>query len=190
MHATVLPRVLAAALAAGACGGGGDELSCPDLPMGSVTLELGGSGEEGATFAPFDDGSERPLIFGTQGGFHVWLWVRARGLCPGSAAFTLRASDEETGQEVLLQEHRLVLDPVGSEEGSSTVRSALPLILCPNSVGQSVPDRPLNVVVEVEDADGRIGTAETSFVPVCDPSVQGGSFIDQCLCLCGMEGCT
>jgi hypothetical protein len=62
---------------------------CGDAAGGaeaSAELELG-SGE--ASFEPASDGSELALYAGTQGGHHVWLSMRVRGLAGPDLQFSL-----------------------------------------------------------------------------------------------------
>jgi hypothetical protein len=78
---SLAPRACAAltVLSLAGCGapGGGEA---------PAELELG-SGE--ASFEPASDGSELPLYAGTQGGHHVWLSMRARGLSGPDLQFSL-----------------------------------------------------------------------------------------------------
>ncbi len=155
--------------------------------MDGATLELGGSDELGGAFEAYADGADRPLIFGTQGGFHVWLRARTAGVCPGAPVFTLRVFEDDTGDMVSYQ--RTPLPVVDEGGGAGSLRDAVPLILCPSPFDAQVADRAFRVSVEVVDDDGRTASADHRFVPRCDASVQGGSFVGDCRCLCAMEGC-
>ena len=53
---------------------------------GEATLQLG-SGE--ASFEPAEPGEERTLYAGTQGGHHLWLSMRVRGLGPDHVRMVL-----------------------------------------------------------------------------------------------------
>ena len=177
--------ILVFALVLSGCGGEDDGLRCPDLPMDGATVTIGGADELGLDFAGYDEGADRPLVFGTQGGFHVWMHLSAEGLCEGSVIVETRVFDPDD-EMVLFQQQPMPFDAAGS---SVELRAATPLILCPSSSGDPVEDTAYRVSVEVTDRDGRVATAEKRFVAVCDASVQGGTFVDDCHCLCGMTGC-
>ena len=153
--------------------------------MDGATITIGGADELGLDFVSFDDGAARPLVFGSQGGFHVWMHLSGTGLCEGSVIVETRVFDPD-GEMVLFQQQPMPFDA----EAMTTVelRAATPLILCPSSTGDVVEDTSYRVTVEAVDRDGRVATAEKGFVAVCDPTVQGGTFIDDCHSLCGAGG--
>jgi hypothetical protein len=45
-------------------------------------LDIGSAPVDGSTFLPVEEGQPVELIHGPQGGFHVWLQLRTRNLCP------------------------------------------------------------------------------------------------------------
>jgi hypothetical protein len=69
---------LAVGLAAG-CGTGGDGCPGGDDGGGPPWIEVG-TGEW--RFEPLEDGQDVPLVFGSQGGYHVWVSYRTGGLDP------------------------------------------------------------------------------------------------------------
>jgi hypothetical protein len=82
-HSTAPIACAALTLALLCLAGCGDTRGSPD---GLPELELG-SGE--ATFEPASNGSELALYAGTQGGHHVWLSMRVRGLSGPDLQFSL-----------------------------------------------------------------------------------------------------
>lgn len=182
----MVPALLLTLSVACGCAGDEDSMQCPGLPMEGAALSIGGGDELGLAFEPFEPGADRPLVFGTQGGFHVWMHLRAEGLCPGSNIVETRVFAPD-GDMALFQRQPMPFDDAG--EGIAELRAATPLILCPSPGGDVVQDVAYRVTVEVADRDGRVASAESRFVAVCDPATQGGGFVDDCRCLCGLEGC-
>lgn len=72
-----------------------------------------GTGE--STFEPLDEGATVPLIHGPQGGYHVWLGVRHRGLGPGDVVLSYGARDAATGDELMFPGLRAVEADVDPE---------------------------------------------------------------------------
>jgi len=177
-----------AALIVGGCAG--DPVDpCRDLPPDGGTLTIGGSPESGVGLEAYEDGTERALIRGNQGGFHVWMTLSARDVCWLEPRVESRVYDETTGDMVLFQSRPTPLEPVEGEPGASDLRSAATLILCPSPFGDPVAGRMFRVEARIVDRDGRTAEAEKRFVATCDPEAQGGAFHDDCLCQCGDGDC-
>lgn len=73
------------ALLASACAG--------EPPLDEASLELGTGTWR---FEPLEDGDEIPLVRGAQGGWHIWISVRADGLASelGSLELVVQPADE------------------------------------------------------------------------------------------------
>jgi len=140
---------------------------CADLE-GEPSLEIGGAPEAGDRFEAFADGAARALVPGTQGGMHVWLHARIRGICPDTATLDRRVTDE-AGE--LVQLGRGPIAWVDTEDGFE-LDAPRAMVLCPGLDGREVVDRPHRFVVSVEDGEGRRADASLGFVPSCeDPAV-------------------
>jgi hypothetical protein len=66
--------------------------ACKSMPAGEATLELG-QGRD--AFAPIAPASPLPLVLGDQGGYHLWLAVRARELHQVGTVVTLRLAAKD-----------------------------------------------------------------------------------------------
>src|SRR5262245_61474772 len=81
-------RIALATLLLAACAGSqpppGGADSSPGEPDAAANLPgdllLGGAEASGVGFVELGDGADVSLIWGAQGGYHVWTAVRARGL--------------------------------------------------------------------------------------------------------------
>jgi len=168
-------------------GCGAEPGPCDSLPMDGASVEIGGAPEGALGFEPFDDGADRPLVRGSQGGYHVWLNVRARGLCPTSTRLELRVFEESTDTMVVFQSLPAHLEPSVDVPDSADLPRAIAMIICPALTdGVPVADAVHSVDLSLTDADGRRAEASRRFVPRCDPAVQGGAFLADCRCQCGL----
>lgn len=186
-----LALLAAAGIALPGCGA--EEDPCVAASEAAPAAVLVGAPEEGgAAVEPLADGDRRPLVRGSQAGFHVWLNVRATGLCPRGVRVARRAVDAETGAVLLAQAERADLvvataspaDAGPAVAGTHQLAEAFPLFLCPHALGAPVRERPLRVEVTLTDVRGATVTATRALVPVCDPATQGGAFLEDCRCAC------
>jgi hypothetical protein len=100
-----LRRLLVVAVLAGGCA----------APVGTESLDLG-TGEW--QFEAVETGQPVPIIHGIQGGYHVWVSMRAEGLATGPCRLELETEPVEGGRPVE-QSHvnaRLAPGPGGGEE--------------------------------------------------------------------------
>jgi hypothetical protein len=163
------------------------------VTTGPSSIVLVGAPEEaGSAVEGLADGDRRALVRGAQAGFHLWINVRASGLCPAGVRVARRVVDAETGTVLLAQADRtdLVAAPASPIDGAPEIPGthqlahALPLFLCPHPLGAHVRERPMRVEVTLTDARGLTVSAARPLVPVCDPTTQGGVFTDVCRCAC------
>lgn len=84
---------------------------CERAALVSPSLEIG-VGEE--VFSPLSEGDTLPLEYGSQGGQHVWIALRAHGLDPGNDAVVGRDRDPP---QVLVS----LLDGDGENRGEGTI---------------------------------------------------------------------
>jgi hypothetical protein len=146
---------LALAIVLAACG--------PDPCSGEPSIELGGADDDGGGYVAFEDGADRNLVYGTQGGFHVWLQLRTRGLCPGSTTLERRAVDT-AGAVRVYNRGPLPLVEVGD---AYELPNAERIILCPPTDALPVIDQPLRFEVTATDGEGDTAYAEIHIVPRC-----------------------
>jgi len=106
---------------------------------------------------------------GSQGGFHVWLHLRTRGLCAAGAVATLAAHTTD-GREIVMQPP---IEP-DLEVHADRTETAAPerLILCQPPVGIDMVDQPFDVTATVEDEDGRQAMGRQRMVARCPTSDQ------------------
>jgi hypothetical protein len=148
------------------CGGGPVQTMPPG--MGSITL--GTTALDGSGFVPLE--GDQPLVPGAQGGFHIWLKYRVKGMAPGKVMVkrpARRVSDD-----------RLLLTTMGAQEvgeasadGTWELPNAIPSFMCPAPLGVKVFDEPVVFDVVITTEDGTVlgeGTAEAT--PRCEPGAQ------------------
>lgn len=122
------------------------------------TLELG-SGE--SEFAPIEDGAHVDLVRGAQGGYHVWLSMRATGLAPKNVRTHVTA--ERDADDLMLSESRVALQftPVAAETPTIEFAGWPTILTMPAcAVGQL-----LRIHVELQDAEGARAAATRFVVP-------------------------
>lgn len=133
------------------CGGDGDTLAVP------VELVLG-TGE--VSFEPFTPGDSLQLYPGTQGGHHVWLSVRVKGLEPEGILFQLDV-DPTPPAPPALTEVQLDFVPVVGQDNTYEFIGWPAQVLEPEcAVGH-----PVTLTVRLEDTQRRVAMAETEVTP-------------------------
>lgn len=81
-----------------------------------------GTGE--SAFEALGEGATVPLIHGPQGGYHVWIGVRHRGLGPGDIVLEYGAVDPVTGEGLMFPGLRAVeadVDPEAVSQAAGLV---------------------------------------------------------------------
>lgn len=128
--------------------------SCPDprdvdcAPLHDVeaAIELGTGRDESDEFEPLPPDGRMTLYYGTQRGYHVWLQTRVSGFCPNGVRLT------RTIEDPILRHQYSTLRMVPTGDGRFVFPSAQPTFICPsNTPGVSLVDRPLDVLIEVEE---------------------------------------
>lgn len=108
------------------------------------SLELGtGRGE----FEPLAPRQDVPIVAGTQGGHHVFVSVRARGIAPDGVALHVSAAPVESGAP--RQRSTRAMDLVAEDGFYRAV--GVPVVL---STPECFQDRVTRIEVAIEDADG------------------------------------
>ena len=152
-----LPRLLvsAATVLTVACGG--------ESPVGEGTLEIG-TGE--SQFEGLTDGQEVELIYGAQGGYHVWLSLRAEGIEPQRTQMRIETQRADESMAPQVSEVRVDLRQAGADTGDP--QSAFSeMIGWPAVLSQPgcFVDRLLRIEVTLQDKQGRIARDERFVTP-------------------------
>lgn len=130
-------------------------------------IVAGSAGLDGTGFVAVADGTDVELIPGSQGGFHVWLSVRIRGLS-GKIYFSRTARRVRDNQLVfrgLPLAIELPEDALGEWWESP---NASPAFMCPSPIGVQVFDEELIFQVEIRDDDDLLlATDALILVPHC-----------------------
>jgi|GEM_PF-2095003 len=162
--------------------------ACDEVYCGApeVVLGVGGSSHE-----PVDDGATVPVWWGSQGGFHINISTETQNLCPVvflRASMQVREPGEADWTEIFQQErHVQAVRPepeTSSRQQYWGIQGFVPCEHWPEFYSPSDPDNPVScgietgiagaidelevrIVLEAEDHNGRIGTAETELLPEC-----------------------
>jgi hypothetical protein len=134
-------------------------------PAGDPSVTIGGADMAGARFEAFEPGAQRPLVFGEQGGMHVWMSLRLSGMCPETTNVERRVVGEEGMVRVFGR--GLLMFASAEPDGTFELSSALAMGVCPDPLGRPVIGEPLRFVVSASDAEGRRAEHELAFVPAC-----------------------
>ena len=109
-------------------------------------------------FEPLEDGQSMPLIAGAQGGWHLWIAVRARGVDPSGVRMAIVSYPQETERPKQTTFHTLDL---AARDGWFE-RVGLVQVL---STPECFQDREVVVSVDVTDASSRAAHDERVVVP-------------------------
>lgn len=171
------------------CGEDSSADPCAGAATGVPSLEILGAPEEGgASTEPVVDGAPLALIHGPQSGFHVWMNLRIRGMCPSGVRIARRISNAATGDVILAVGERQTFTAAPGDAGAFQLGAAFPFFMCPQSLGYPVRDQLMRAEVQVTDASGRTASASVTMLPTCSADVQGGVYLSDCLCMCAAGG--
>ncbi len=137
-------------------------------PSSDFEVELGSGSWR---FEALQDGQDVELVRGAQGGWHVWVSVRARGMPePGIAQLLIESEVEDLeGVPPSVTEARVRFDPVRGEPGLRELVGWVHVQLAP----ACVVDHPIRVRVAVTDeAGGATAIDERVVVPRSDPQTR------------------
>ncbi len=95
---------LAAVTLAG-CAGASPEPTTASLELGTGT----------ARFEPLADGAEVPMVKGAQGGWHVWVSVRAEGLDSGLGSIEIEHQPADESEPAQVSRVGVTFDPPDAE---------------------------------------------------------------------------
>lgn len=188
MHLLTL-AMLALASALVSCGDDAGVGPCASTAVGAPTIEILGAPEEGgAGTEPIVEGAPRALVHGPQSGFHVWMNLRIRGMCPSGVRIARRMSDAVTGDVILAVGERVTFTQAPDDATAFQLSSAFPFFMCPQDLGYPIRDRVMRAEVQVTDSRGRTASTTVTMVPTCSADTQGGAYLSDCLCMCAAGG--
>ncbi|HJL17686.1 MAG TPA: hypothetical protein RMH99_18625, partial [Sandaracinaceae bacterium LLY-WYZ-13_1] len=135
---------------------------CADAPATEAALELGTGSWR---FEPLEDGQEVALVRGAQGGWHVWVSLRVRGVEgePPPVRLALQPADESRPTDETTV--ALPFDPP-RDDGWRQLVGYTGIVYEP----ACTVDELLRITVSMTMADGRVLTAER------DVRVRGGAY--------------
>lgn len=135
---------------------------CADAPAEEAAIEVGTGSWR---FEPIEDGQEVALVRGAQGGWHIWISVRVRGIEGDAPPLTLSLQPADESAPPIETDVQLRLDPPDADGWRQLVgyTGALPDPSC--VVGEL-----LRVRVSTPMGDGRVMASER------DVRVLGGAY--------------
>ncbi len=160
-----LASLLALALAA-SCGGSTKQ----QMMMLTGEIDLGTAAQDGTGFLPLT--GDQTLVPGAQGGFHIWLKYRLRGMGPG------RLEVKRTARRV--SDDRLLLTADGTvdvgdpgPDGYWEIPNAIPSFMCPSPLGVNIIGEATVFDVVILDSAGNELAAQTAeATPFCPTDSQ------------------
>jgi hypothetical protein len=145
LAAVVLPIALLIASIVGGLAG------CGNHAPGMESLALGGTATDGTGFLPLT--GDQTLVPGAQGGFHVWLKYRARGM--GGKVKVVRTARRVSDGRLLLAGQPMTQEiGAAGPDGTWELPDPVPTFLCPSPLGVRVVDELVRFEVQVLDENG------------------------------------
>lgn len=176
-------------MVAAGCGGGAplgiDAGDDPDVIItdgdgGGPRVVAGSATDDGSAFLDVPDGTDVTLAPGSQGGFHVWIGLRAKGL---SGSFYLRHLARRVSDDALVLRggYQYVTIPESALDTWWERESAAPAFMCPTPIGLSVRNTPIRFTVEVFTTDEEFVTSDQIVLtPHCPETNQQDFCIEIC----------
>ncbi len=131
----------------------------------TIAVVVGGSDEPGQVFVDWPEtGASAPMIRGPQGGQHVWVSVRTRGLWPKKMRLDVQMTAIDTEVVVKPGKVPLLLSLSPGPDGYDEVIGVTAYVKCPCQV----KDRKLRVDVDVVDLYGLVGHGTGYVTPTWD----------------------
>lgn len=164
-HKAPLSSAVAVALWAAGCGGHPN----PPPPPPPADMEVGTAATDGTGFLPLS--GTVSMVPGAQGGFHVWLKYRMKGVSPGTLTTKHTAHRVSDGHLVSLGSR---VDDVGTPDADGwwETPNATPNFLCPTPIGVNVIGEALQFEVDVTDEQGDPVCSATATATVECPAAE------------------
>lgn len=157
-----MTRVACALVLLGLTGCGGDP------PVAPVDASVGGAGAAAVELVPLvDGGDDVTLVAGAQGGFHVWLDWRLRGVPAGSTVTLERRAFRVADEAVVLRFDGAVDVGAPGDDGWFAPLDPIPMFMCPSPIGVSVVDVPIRFELHVLAGAGELARTAVTLTPRC-----------------------
>ena len=109
------------------------------IPPGMGSITLGTTNHDGSGFVTLE--GDQTLVPGAQGGFHVWLKYRVKGMSPGKV-MVKRTVRRVSDNPLLLTTEGAQMVGEPAVDGSWELPTAIPSFMCPSPLGVKVFDAP------------------------------------------------
>jgi hypothetical protein len=146
----------------------------PDGP-GDVAALIGGS--DGTVWQPLDEGADAALHAGAQGGFHVFLHLRTRGLAAGLVTIERVGRRVRDGKVVTRARDRKQLDLAQGEWLQIT--EPMLVFMCPSPIGIGIMDEAIRYELDLTDAEMRTVHVERTITPRCPEEADQRAFCER-----------
>jgi len=150
----------------------------PPVQVGPGSLTLGTTATDGTGFREL--AGDQPLVPGAQGGFHVWLKYRIKGMSPGKVT-VIRTARRVVDDRLILTTEASQEIGVAGPDGTWELPNAIPSFMCPSPLGVKVFDLPVVFDVKVIGPDGAtLAESSAEATPRCPTDAQA----DFCHSIC------
>lgn len=127
-----------------------DDADCRGSHDVPFEIEIGTGDPTGPDFTPLPDDGAASLYPGPQGGYHVYLQVRAKGMCPNRVIYE-RTLREPGGDDVIRNQIQKV-PFVDGGDGWWVLPRSEPTFVCPSTAsGVATGDRDLDLEVTLTE---------------------------------------
>jgi hypothetical protein len=135
---------------------------CEDAEAGVACMEIA----DGADASPIADGSEVELVFGPQGGWHVEVGMRFRGIDTEGTLLTYEARREDDGEIVSTMRYGITPRRLGTD-GDHRLRTG-DLVVFDITSADQITDRAITIEARLEDENGAEVASDVRTLQVVD----------------------
>lgn len=168
------------------CGGGagpradaGSADAAPDGPVNPADVSVMVGGSDGTVWQTLEDGSDAALHPGAQGGFHVYLHLRTRGLAPGLVTIERVGKRIRDGAVVTRARDRKMLDVAADGTEWLQITEPMLVFMCPSPIGIGIQDEAIRYELELTDSRMKMAHAEKTVTPRCPAEVDQRTFCER-----------
>ena len=162
---------------------------CP-APIPSPKMTLGGTAPDGGGFIAFTDGQDQTLVYGAQGGFHLWMKFRLRDVPPHKSVAIQRMAWRDGDNQLVLRTMGSIDIGAPGPDGYYELPMAVPMFMCPSPIGLQVNDQLIRYQITLLDGTAPLAVGSIRLVPRCpqnappaDGGVQDGGTDDHGFCV-------
>ena len=152
-------------------------LGCGAVAPTPASVTVQSAAADGMTSEPLTGSST--LTAGAQGGFHVWVSLRLKGVKPGPVRVKHTIRRAQDGVLFSTAERTLEVGPAAAD-GTWEALPAWPAFMCPSPVGLNVIGVPTVIKLEVTTMDGAPIASGASNTTFACPAAQS----DFCVRIC------